>query len=388
MASDRQTVVSVFGVEPFRIGGTEMYARELSLQLGYHGWQSVLCFVTPPPDDVRRFLEAPNVSLEFVSYLGRLNARAIPTLIHVFRRYTPRIVHFHYNDILSPYPWLARLSFADRVFFTDQSSRPAQYAVQRASILKRWLTRAATCPVSKVISVSDYGLRCLVSREVCAPGKCERIYNAVDLGRVSESSLRGARFRSRFSIPPERTVVAQVSWLIPEKGIQDLLAAARVVVSQNERAHFVVVGDGPYREEYKRAATELGLSDRVTWTGLIEDPFGEGVYDAADIVCQVSRWEEVFGWVIAEAMAYRRPIVATRVGGIPELVTDGVSGLLVERGDVAALARALSALIGDPVRRASMGRAGRRAVEDKFDLRRNVARLLEVYGVIEHGMRR
>jgi len=60
----------------------------------------------------------------------------------------------------------------------------------------------------------------------------------------------------------------------------------------------------------------------------------------------------------------------------------------VERGDVAALARTLSALIGDPVRRASMGRAGRRAVEDKFDLRRNVARLLEVYGVIEHGMRR
>jgi glycosyltransferase involved in cell wall biosynthesis len=382
MGPDGPAVVSVFGVEPLRIGGTETYARELSVQLGQRGWRSALCFVTPPPEDVRRFLEAPNVSIELVGYLHGLNWGAIPPLLQVLRRYKPRIVHFHYSDFLSPYPWLARLVSADQVFVTDHSSRPTGYVVRRASFPKRWLARAVNWPVSTVISVSEYGYRCLTGRGLCQPAKCQMIYNAVDLSRASESTVRGASFRQRFSIPADRTVVVQVSWLIPEKGILDLLAAARLAISRGTNAHFVIVGDGPYREEYKRKAVDLGLADRVTWTGLLEDPFGEGVYDAADIVCQVSRWEEVFGWVIAEAMAYRRPIVATRVGGIPELVTHDVSGFLIERGDVEGLAKRLSILIADPALRSSMGAAGRKVVDEKFDLKTNVARLLETYGIV------
>jgi glycosyltransferase involved in cell wall biosynthesis len=207
------------------------------------------------------------------------------------------------------------------------------------------------------------------------------IYNGVDLSRVEESAERASAFRRRFSIPDERQVVLQVSWIIPEKGIADLLAAARVVVSQNTKAHFVIVGDGPFREEYTRAATDLGLGDHLTWTGLVEDPFTEGVYDAADIVCQASRWEEVFGWVIAEAMAYRKPIIATRVGGIPELVADEESGFLIERGDVEALARRVLSLLQNAARRTSMGKAGRATVDIKFDLQKNVARLLKSYGI-------
>ena len=195
------------------------------------------------------------------------------------------------------------------------------------------------------------------------------------------SPERAAAFRRRFGIAPERKVVCQVSWIIPEKGILDLLAAARIVVTQSRSAHFVIVGDGPFREEYARKAVELGLREHVTWTGLLEDPFAAGVFDAADVVCQASRWEEVFGWVIAEAMAYRRPVVATRVGGIPELVSHGESGLLIGRGDVQELARALLTLLDDPAQRESMGAAGRRRVDAHFDLRKTVAQLVEVYGI-------
>jgi glycosyltransferase involved in cell wall biosynthesis len=207
------------------------------------------------------------------------------------------------------------------------------------------------------------------------------IYNGVDLGRVAESAERGAAFRRRFAIPDDRKVVLQVSWIIPEKGILDLLAAAQIVGSRNPDVHFVIVGDGPFRDEYEHQATEMGLKERVTWTGLVEDPFSAGVYDAADILCQVSRWEEVFGWVIAEAMAYRRPVVATRVGGIPEIVTDGDTGFLIERGDVKDLATKLLTLIDSPDRRRSMGIAGRARVDERFDLRKNVSLLLRAYGI-------
>jgi glycosyltransferase involved in cell wall biosynthesis len=207
------------------------------------------------------------------------------------------------------------------------------------------------------------------------------IYNSVDLQRVARSEERALAFRRRFGIPDGRQVVLQVSWIIPEKGILDLLAAAQIVTSQNGRAHFVIVGEGAFRDEYTRVALDLGLREHVTWTGLVEDPFTAGVYDAADVVCQVSRWEEVFGWVIAEAMAYERPVVATRVGGIPELVSDRETGFLIERGDVQDLAGKVLTLLEDPGRRECMGRAGRGRVEVHFDLQKNVARLLRIYGI-------
>ena len=114
---------------------------------------------------------------------------------------------------------------------------------------------------------------------------------------------------------------------------------------------------------------------------MVDDPFGEGVFHAADVVCQLSRWEEVFGWMIAEAMAHGKPVVATRVGGIPELISDGVTGYLVGRADVAAMSDRILQLLGDPGLRARMGASGRDTVARKFDLRKNVSQLIGSYGI-------
>jgi glycosyltransferase involved in cell wall biosynthesis len=330
---------------------------------------------------VREFLGLPDDSLELVGYLQGLDLRVAARLAQVLRRHRPRIVHFHYGGFLSPYPWLARLVSAERVFFTDHSSRPVGHVTERASWPKRCVARAINWPLSRVVCVSEYGYRSVLRRGLFPAERCAMIYNGVDLSRVAEDPDRRAAFRRRFAIPENRRLIVQVSWLIPEKGISDLLAAARVVVSKNAAAHFVIVGEGPFRERYVRSAGEMGLGEHVTWTGLIEDPFTAGVYEAADVVCQVSQWEEVFGWVIAEAMAYGKPVVATRVGGIPELVADGESGRLVDRGDVPELARVLLNLLEDPARREAMGAAGRRRVSAAFDLEKNVAQLVDLYGI-------
>jgi len=105
----------------------------------------------------------------------------------------------------------------------------------------------------------------------------------------------------------------------------------------------------------------------------------EGVFSATDISCQASRWEEAFGLVLAEAMAFGKPIVATRVGGIPEVVDDGVTGFLVARGDTAALAEKFVMLARDPDLRQRLGRAGRRRAEGEFNLGRNVDLMIDLY---------
>ncbi|HEV7475216.1 MAG TPA: glycosyltransferase family 4 protein, partial [Pyrinomonadaceae bacterium] len=211
------------------------------------------------------------------------------------------------------------------------------------------------------------------------PERHELVYNAVDLSRITEQPERAAEFRRKYAIPAQRVVIVQVSWIIPEKGIPELLQAARILVSRNPDVHFVLVGEGSYREQFMRDAEALGIAGHIAWTGLIQDPFGEGVYEVADIVCQLSEWEELFGWMIAEAMAYGKPIVATRVGGIPELVSDNVSGYLVNRGDPAAAAEKLEMLAADAGLRRKLGEQGREVVKSKFDLKRNVAQLVDLY---------
>ena len=377
----RPAVLSVFGVETLQIGGIESYAREMSTQLARHGWDSILCFENDAPPSVRRYLEAPNVTVGILRDACELKWAPIREMAALMRQRCPRILHLHFLGFLGAYPWLARLCSVDRVFFTDHGSQAEGHLIRRAPFARRAVTRLVNWPVTKVVSVSDYGYRCFTGLDVLPRERFVLNYNGIDFTRAVAGGGAAAAFRRRFAIPDDRSIVAQICWMIPEKGVADLLAAAELVVARNPRAHFVFVGDGHARESFARKAQEMGLAGHITWTGSLMDPFGEGVYAATDIVCQMSRWEEVFGFVIAEAMVSGKPVVATRVGGIPELVDDGVTGFLVNRGDRQAMAEKILALLADPGLRQRFGCAGRRKAEVLFDLTKNVAQLMNLYGI-------
>src|SRR5215831_592749 len=135
------TLVSVFGVEPRRIGGTEMFARELSAQLGAAGWQSVLCFLAEPEGDVRRFLELPNVSFATLPNSTEGGRRAYRELFRILKQHQADTLHLHFVSFLTFYPWIAKLAGVQQVFFTDHHSRPAGYVPARAPLWKRVAAR-------------------------------------------------------------------------------------------------------------------------------------------------------------------------------------------------------------------------------------------------------
>lgn len=379
MSKNSQTVLSLFDIDPFRIGGTEAYARELSSQLADHGWTSVLCFNNAPPEAVRRYLSLPNIRFEVLHDPSARSLKVVRNLEKILTRYSPEILHLHYVPLVSSFPWLARVYSVHKVFYTDHWSRPISYVLRRSTLWKRIVGRVVTQPLTGVVAVSEYGKRCMVTSGLISSKRIRRIYNAVDLTNGGSLGERAFLFRQRFSIPGGRALVVQVSWLIPEKGIRDLLLAARQVLAENSAVHFVLVGEGQYRGQFENLARELGIADHVTWTGSVLNPIAEGVYAAADVVCQVSRWEEVFGWTISEAMACSRPVIATRVGGIPELVRDGVTGFLVPPGDADAIAARIVTLLEDDDLRRKMGGTARQTVEEKFNLKTNVTDLLNYY---------
>ena len=182
-------------------------------------------------------------------------------------------------------------------------------------------------------------------------------------------------------VPPRRGpgfVVLCVARLAAQKGLEVLLSAVKLVADRGIDIRLTLVGEAPMRPRLGRRAERLGITDRVTLTGAVGQDEMANYYAGADIFCLPSFAEGV-PVVLMEAMASGRPVVATRIAGVPELVEDGVSGLLVAPGNADDLARALEHLAISPPDRERMGAAGRKRVVEDFDAGKCAAQLARLF---------
>ena len=214
------------------------------------------------------------------------------------------------------------------------------------------------------IATAHLQRRYLVQAEGIPAAKVRVIYNGVDLARF-RPGFGHLDARREFGIPPEAPLAAVVAYLRPEKNLEMFLNAAARVHRQIPRAHFLIVGDGPERSRLEATARSLALHGTVHFAGL-RDRIHEWVC-AADLIALTSRCE-AFPVSLLEAMACGKPVVATRVGAIPEMVVPGTTGHLITPGDHRAMADAMCELLADPVKAKEIGIRGRNHVERHFDI--------------------
>jgi glycosyltransferase involved in cell wall biosynthesis len=199
------------------------------------------------------------------------------------------------------------------------------------------------------------------------------IYNGIDFARLQRAG--DGNPRQELGISPEAVVIATVGSLIRRKG-QDVLIRAFAASAAGRDIHLLIASEGPERASYEALVAELGLRDRVHFLGYYQDV--PALYRAADMIALASR-ADAFGLVLAEAGYFSVPAVATTVGGIPEVVEDGVTGLLVPPDDPAALAEALVRLADDPVQRRAFGLAAKARAERMFSVEQMVANFHDTY---------
>ncbi|MDR3764075.1 MAG: glycosyltransferase family 4 protein [Acidobacteriota bacterium] len=372
-------ILFFIAISPTKLGGIELFAHELALALGRAGRRITFCFSTPASEEVARLFDMPNARLTHLKEQSRFSRGAVRELRDLLRRERPAAVVYSFGSIVRPLPWLCRAAGVKHVVYNDHASRVPGDATDAPP--KRWLKRLLTAPVEEVIAVSEFVAACS-RREKLHGARVLTIPNGIDLSRRAQSATR-EEFLTRFGIPSGRKIVTQLSWLVKEKGVDLFLTAAAEVLRQDANVHFVVGGEGAGRQELEHLAGELGLGGHVTFTGKLADPITSGLYAASDVFCLASRWQEACGLVLLEAMSFGVPVVATRTGGIPEFVRDGVDGLLVE-GDAADYASAMLALVKDDDRRRTMGGSARRRVEEEFDVRRMAARYAEDLITMDH----
>jgi len=199
-----------------------------------------------------------------------------------------------------------------------------------------------------------------------SPHKIEVIHHGTDTVGFRAVTLDAASVRTGLGLPPDVVAVGIVGRVSPEKGHSDLLEALRLLACTHSRLHAVVVGDGVDAPRLRQEAVEKGIADRVIFTGFRDDV--NNVIAALDMVAVPSIWHEPCSAVIQQAMALSKPVIGSRMGGTPEMIVEGRTGLLVPASDPAALAEAIAKLASDPVLRAQMGEVGAARAEDLFTL--------------------
>lgn len=244
----------------------------------------------------------------------------------------------------------------------------------------RWMLRAmGRFFPDKIITNSD-----AVGSVFSGNGRTETVYNGIDLPRFGPE-IGGGKIRRELEIGRDTKLIGTIGHFAPLKGFEELIEAMVEVVKRGFDIMLALVGEAiysnshTYRQKLVSLVDSTGLSDKVIFAGF-RDNIPE-ILASFDIFVLPSR-SEGFGRANLEAMAMGKPVVSTNVGGIPEVVLDGVTGILVQPGNSEDLARAIMKLLNDCELRESLGREGRRRVEEHFTLQSHLQRIQEIYGEI------
>jgi glycosyltransferase involved in cell wall biosynthesis len=225
----------------------------------------------------------------------------------------------------------------------------------------------------------------MVNLKIAPENKIVTIYSGLALDEFRKNNGSARAVRASLGISDEALVVGFAGRLEPVKGPEFFIRAAAIVRHLVPGARFLVVGDGSLRPSLEEEAGRLGIADAVHFVGWQDDV--NSFYGAMDILL-LSSLNEAVGRSILEAQAVGVAVVATRVGGVPEIIQDGVTGILVPPHDAEALARATEKLLTDSALRASLTKAGRERVEKLFSDRAMVKRFEELYKGLVEGRRK
>jgi glycosyltransferase involved in cell wall biosynthesis len=303
----------------------------------------------PTPNRMRRFGQALVLAHELPADIKRLHAHFLHTPASVTR----------YAALLRGLAWTGSAHAKD-IWTTPEWEKREKLASCE------WLV---TCTAANHAHLSAFA----------PPGKVELVYHGLDFSRFPPHEAKPSNDGGN------PIVILSVGRLVEKKGT-DILLEALARLPRDLPWRLVHVGGGPLKDKLERRARSLGIAARVEWRGPRTQTELLAEYRAADLFALASRVardgdRDGLPNVLAEAQSQGLASVATRVSGIPELIEHGRTGLLVAPGSPGEFARALEELIKDPVRRRTLGEAGRRRVSEEFGLERNIARLARRFGL-------
>ena len=353
--------------KPTVTGGAERLAAVVAMKLDPARFESVLCASRRTDEPLLdRELEEAGIEVLALDRRSKLDLWAWRPLVSQLRNGVD-IVHAH---MFGSNVWgtvLGRLSGVPVVVAHEHTwsfeGRPLRRFLDR-ELVGRW--------ADVFVAVSGEDRRKMIEVEGVDPRKIRLIPNGIP----AAGNGGGGDVRTELGIKPGAPVIGVVCELRAQKALDVLFEAAALIRAEHPALKVLVAGDGPERERLEHISRELGLGETVLFLGIRRDV--PALLAALDVAVLSSDYEGS-PLSVMEYMAAGKPVVSTRVGGVPELVEDGVHGLLVEPRDPTALAEAVARLLRDPDEASQMGARGRERQQREFSLDAMVGRIEDLY---------
>lgn len=324
------------------------------------------------------FKDKPNITFipivfnEKNSFLS--NLQSIYSLIKLLRNTPFDIIHCHGLKAAIIGGIAARTVRHENIIYTAHSNISFKTFQIANTILYKTAEKTASHISRQIIAVSEGMKSEMIMRNIPAE-RITVIPNGIDANKFKIETDK-KRIKVQLGIPEETNVVGTVARLAPQKNLETFLKGASILLSTMPELMFIIVGDGPLKKQLQDRATELGIKNKVIFTGYRSDiPEILHIMD----VFALSSWTEGLPITVLEAMAAEKPVVATRVGGTPEIIKDGLTGLLVEPYDAEGLAEGLVRILSNHLLADALGTAARKSVVENYTIEKMVKSTEKVY---------
>jgi glycosyltransferase involved in cell wall biosynthesis len=363
------------------VGGPALHVSYLTKGLDAYGYETMLVAGTVGEhegsmDYVARHLgirpvRIPELQREIAS---KADLNAVRHVMRLIRSYRPHVLHTHTAKAGAIGRAAAMLAGASRppvVVHTFHGHVLAGYFDQPSTAVFRQIERGLARRTDALVAVSPEVRDDLVALGVAPPERIGVIRLGLDLSRRTRTTpAERSDLRRALGLRDDAYVVGWLGRMTSIKRVEDVIAASALARASGVDLQLVLVGDGPLRAQLEHRAVEAGIADACRFTGF-QDDVGK-FYAAFDTVVLASA-NEGTPVTLIEALSAGRPVVSTNVGGVPDVVRDGETGLLVPPADTPALANALVRLASDPDLRASMGKQGRETTPQRYSVDRLLA---------------
>lgn len=346
-------------------GGVDRYIRMLLKYLDRDMFENILvCSQDFRKDDYKGLADVFE-QVEMKRAIDKNDLKAIGAVRKLIKKYNPNIVYAHSSKagaitrvadiglknycIYNPHGWAFNMRCSNK--------KKAMYAA---------IEKIAALFCDRIICISDAEKQSALDRNICKESKLQVIFNGVDVDAYKAGD-HGVVKRADLGIPDNAFVVGMVGRVSPQKAPDVFIKMAKLVNDKISNSHFIIVGSGTLESKIREYAEKQGLSDKLHITGWVDNPMS--YVELFDVGCLLSRWEG-FGLALPEYMMAGKPIVATNVDAIPNIIKNGKNGLLVDVDDADSASKAVNRLFDDLVLRRKLIEQEYNDVKTRFNAKR------------------
>lgn len=358
-------------------GGVDRYIRMLLKYLDKEEFENIMvCSQDFHKGDYEGLADCFE-QIEMNRAIGMSDLKSIKEVRKQIKKYNPDIIYAH-SSKAGAIARVADIGLKNRCVYNPHGWAFNMRCSEKKKMMYAVIEKLAAPFCDKIICISDAEKQSALDKKICQEEKLQVIFNGVDI-EAYENGTHGKVKRADLNIPEDAFVVGMVGRISPQKAPDVFVRMAKLVKDEVPNTHFIIVGNGDQEAEIRKYAKDNGFEDSLYITGWVDDPMS--YVELFDVACLLSRWEG-FGLALPEYMMAGKPIVASRVDAIPNIIRDGENGLLVEADDATGASEAVLRIYQDRNLKDKLVAQGLEDVHKKF----NARRVSEEHGMLFENM--